>query len=82
MIGKPETYLLELALESMGLAKSDVMMVGDGLDTDIAMANRMGVFSVLVLTGNTPRDVEPLKLPKELRPSAVLMSVKQLPARW
>jgi len=82
IIGKPQPYLLEMAIEAMGLGKSDVAMVGDGLDTDILMANRMGVFSVLVLTGSTPRGIEPLRLPRGLRPSAVLMSIKQLPARW
>ncbi len=82
VIGKPQPYLLEIAMNSMGLGRKDVVMVGDGLETDILMANSAGVFSVLVLTGTTPKKIEPLKLPRKLRPSAILMSVKQLAARW
>lgn len=82
VVGKPQPYLLEMALDAMGLGKKDAAMVGDSLESDIMMANGIGVFSVLVLTGNTPRDIEPLELPPEKKPSAILMSVKQLPARW
>lgn len=82
IVGKPHPFLLELAIKSMGLRKDEVAFFGDTLETDIACAKNAEVFSVLVLTGNTPYEVEPLKLPPEHRPSAILTSIKKLPARW
>jgi len=82
VIGKPHPYLLEMAIEAMGLKKSELVMVGDGIETDIAMANAAGVYSVLVLTGNAPRKAELARLPRELKPSHVLNSVSELPSNW
>jgi HAD superfamily hydrolase (TIGR01457 family) len=56
VIGKPETPLLEQALELMGVAVSEAAMIGDRLDTDILAARRAGILSVLVLTGVSTRD--------------------------
>ncbi len=51
VLGKPEpTMLLELCARH-GLEPDEVAMVGDRLNTDIAMAQRAGTLSVLVLTG-------------------------------
>jgi HAD superfamily hydrolase (TIGR01458 family) len=50
-IGKPGAYVFDLALRSMGLAKRDVVMVGDKVSTDIRGAKDFGIASVLVRTG-------------------------------
>jgi HAD superfamily hydrolase (TIGR01450 family) len=52
--GKPDPIMLTTALASLpGVAADDVLMVGDRLHTDIAMAVAAGLDSALVLTGDT-----------------------------
>ena len=50
-IGKPNPYVFELALHGMHLDKSDVLMVGDRVSTDVQGANNFGLRSVLIKTG-------------------------------
>ena len=50
-IGKPSTYVFDIALESMGIDPARVLMVGDRVSTDIAGARQAGIPSVLVKTG-------------------------------
>ncbi|WP_224760699.1 HAD-IIA family hydrolase [Salinibacterium sp. ZJ450] len=47
--GKPETPIFHAAVERFGAEKP--LFIGDRLDTDIRGANRVGMDSVLVLTG-------------------------------
>ena len=54
-IGKPETHAYEAILEVAKLAAKDSVMVGDRLDTDIAVGRRSGAATILVLTGVTSR---------------------------
>ena len=51
--GKPESALLREAIERCGAHQP--LMVGDRLDTDIAGGNRLGIPTLLVLTGVTDR---------------------------
>ena len=56
--GKPDTLMFSYALEkaqkkNAGLQKKDILMVGDTLSTDILGANKFGIDTALVLTGNT-----------------------------
>ena len=51
VIGKPETHLYLLATKSLGLETSQILCVGDRLDTDILGAQRGGFPSALVLSG-------------------------------
>jgi 4-nitrophenyl phosphatase len=59
VIGKPETLLLEKALERIGVAPEEGVMIGDRLDTDIVAGHRAGMLTVLVLTGVSTRDEVP-----------------------
>lgn len=52
-IGKPEPLMLEVILKEKGLAKNEVIIVGDNYDTDILAGIRAGVDSAIVLTGYT-----------------------------
>jgi len=52
-IGKPETHAYEAILQTAHVAAAQSVMVGDRLDTDIAVGNRAGAKTVLVLTGVT-----------------------------
>ena len=55
--GKPESCGIEKALSETGLSKGDAIVFGDRLYTDIELGNRSGVTSVLVLSGETDREM-------------------------
>ena len=71
-IGKPEPLLLEMAIRAAGsgLTRDDAVMIGDGLTTDLAAANRLGIPCVLMLTGVTSR-AQAEALPAAERPIAL-----------
>lgn len=48
IIGKPNTYLLEIICKDWNLDKKLIYVVGDSLESDIAMADNYGVKSILV----------------------------------
>lgn len=75
--GKPSRLMLDLALTPLGIEASRCVMVGDRLTTDIAMANEAGMASVLVLTGETTREMLEGSLPS-MRPTIVLDRIDQL----
>ena len=62
--GKPDSQIFMFAWEMVqqqypGITKKDILMVGDTLHTDIIGANKFGLDTVLVLTGNIlPEDAE------------------------
>jgi 4-nitrophenyl phosphatase len=53
VIGKPRPAIFKLALEKLGTAPHETVMIGDRLDTDIAGALQVGLLSILVLSGVT-----------------------------
>jgi HAD superfamily hydrolase (TIGR01450 family) len=55
VVGKPSAHIARVALERLGLPAASVVMVGDRLLTDVAMAHRAGMIGALVLTGATSR---------------------------
>lgn len=76
-VGKPDRIMLETAIDRLGLAARDCIMVGDRLQTDIAMAVDAGVDSALVLTGESTR-ASVQAAPPERRPTYVLDSIDRL----
>ncbi len=61
--GKPDAQLFmfayDLLREKIPITKSDILMVGDTLKSDILGGNKFGFDTALVLTGNTPaQDVD------------------------
>ena len=56
IVGKPSPAMLDIVLDAEGVPRSEAVMVGDRLYTDIAMARAAGVTSVLVLSGEATRD--------------------------
>lgn len=56
VIGKPERHLMEMALKRCGYSKTEALVIGDGLDTDIGGAVNAGIDSVLLLTGVSTRE--------------------------
>jgi 4-nitrophenyl phosphatase len=53
VIGKPEPYLYNFAIERLGTHPADTLAVGDRLETDILGGQRIGSPTVLVLSGVT-----------------------------
>lgn len=59
VLGKPSEETGEDALERLGVPPAECLVVGDRLDTDLAMGARLGMTTALVLTGVSERgDVE------------------------
>lgn len=50
-IGKPHPLLFQMALQQLGCAPRECIMVGDRVDTDIAGAQALGISTALVRTG-------------------------------
>lgn len=55
--GKPDPSMLLDVAKREGVAASEMAMAGDRLYTDVAMARRAGALAVLVLTGETTREM-------------------------
>lgn len=51
VVGKPEPWMYEEALRRMGAQRETTAVIGDRLDTDIAGGMRLGLMTVLVLSG-------------------------------
>ena len=76
-IGKPEPPALLEILRAAQTDPSRALMVGDRLDTDIAIGKRCGVPTALVLTGVTSRSfAETASL--DLRPDRIIGSLLEL----
>jgi HAD superfamily hydrolase (TIGR01450 family) len=48
VIGKPETFMLDLIAKKNNYLPHEILIIGDSAETDIAMANRFGSPSVLI----------------------------------
>lgn len=72
VLGKPSEVAAAAAMTRLGTAPGDTLVVGDRLDTDIALGERAGMTTAVVLTGVTTRDdVETA----DVRPDFVLESL-------
>jgi phosphoglycolate/pyridoxal phosphate phosphatase family enzyme len=55
VVGKPSPVMARSALDRLGVPPGRTILVGDRLETDIAMGVRAGMHTALVLTGATRR---------------------------
>jgi len=77
IVGKPNTYMLELAIKIYGCASSQVLMIGDKLDSDVMMGRKVGAKTALVLSGVT--SPEELKgAPADMQPHVVAEDLAHL----
>ena len=53
IVGKPQPLLFHMALERLGIAPAEALVVGDRLETDIAGGQAAGCRTALVLSGVT-----------------------------
>lgn len=75
VVGKPSPLILEVALATLGVPAAEAVMVGDRIETDIVMGKRLGLATVLVLSGVTARDDPRVA---ETAPDLVLPSIREL----
>ena len=63
VIGKPSDIIAKIVLDRLKLNPEEVLLLGDRLETDIAMGNKAGMKTALVLTGYSKReDIEKTKI--------------------
>ena len=74
-MGKPKSFAFELTLQSMALGNKQVAMVGDRVLTDILGAQKLGMQSVLLRTG----EFQPAELENNIQPNYIANSVRELP---
>ncbi|MFB6072587.1 MAG: HAD-IIA family hydrolase [Halobacterium sp.] len=76
VLGKPSETTARLAAERVGVPPEECVLVGDRLDTDVAMGERVGMTTVLVRTGvATDADVAA----STVRPDHVVDSLSDVP---
>jgi len=78
VFGKPSAPFFDAAVERLGVPASDVLMIGDDIDSDIAGAQHAGLKGALVKTGK----FRTADLARGVTPDFVLDSVASLPVWW
>ncbi len=69
IIGKPNSYMLELLMKDHDIKKEEILVVGDSYTSDIAMAKNVGCKSVLIAADDVDDlDVNTVRLIKDLIP--------------
>lgn len=76
VIGKPAPDFFKIALDDLGLAAADAMMVGDDIDVDVGGGQQVGMTGVLVKTGKYRQHYAEASA---IRPNLVIDSVADLP---
>jgi HAD superfamily hydrolase (TIGR01458 family) len=76
LIGKPNRAYFDMALLDMGLAPSQVAMIGDDIHTDIIGAQAVGMPTILVRTGKYVFDAQK---PLPVQPDWTIDSIADLP---
>lgn len=57
VIGKPSALMPELAMEKLGYTKEETAVVGDRIYTDIKSGLNAGITGILVMSGETTREI-------------------------
>lgn len=80
LMGKPGAWAARRVLESLGVAGSQIVVVGDHIASDIVFGQRLAARTALVLTGCTLPWEKPAVLMSKQPPTVVLDSVADFPA--
>lgn len=75
ILGKPSHVAAEAALDRLGVDPERTLIVGDRLDTDVALGERAGMTTALVLTGVSDREAV---ASSSVQPDYVLESLADL----
>ncbi len=76
IVGKPQPYMIEQAVALLGVAKTEVVMIGDQLATDIVAGQRAGLRSIL-FASDAPFNSAPATTPDGI--VASLLDLVDLP---
>lgn len=76
VVGKPSRHMVEAALKQLGVTADRCTIVGDRLETDVAMGLNAGLITILTLSGVSSR--EDLN-GSPLQPDYVIDSLAELP---
>ncbi|MGZ8192269.1 MAG: HAD-IIA family hydrolase [Methylobacter sp.] len=75
IIGKPEPIIYQQALALLGVDPAQTVAIGDRLETDILGAIRIGIRSIMVLTGiSTQEDLET----SDFQPTWIMPDIRSL----
>ncbi len=75
VVGKPSPIILEVALAALGVSAAEAVMIGDRIETDITMGKRLGLGTILVLSGITRPGDPRIAV---LAPDHVLGSIREI----
>lgn len=78
VMGKPARAFFDAAVRQLGVPSDQVVMIGDDIRGDVGGAQAAGLSGVLVRTGK----FRPTDLDQDVRPTAVLDSIADLPRWW
>jgi ribonucleotide monophosphatase NagD (HAD superfamily) len=76
-VGKPDTTFLEIIAAETSLQADEILVVGDSLESDIAMSNRFGSPSVFVMADSVDQPIE--SGAENLWPTLRLAALSDLP---
>ena len=75
IIGKPESWMFRICLERMQLGVNETASLGDRLETDIAGGQRLGLKTILVLSGvSTTADMDS----SPIQPTWIFSGIEEL----
>jgi len=74
-IGKPSPLMFKLAMKRAGASVNETVMIGDQIDTDVTGAKKLGIFSILPLTGVENLDTISRS---EIKPDMVVKNVDDI----
>ncbi|KXB00145.1 hypothetical protein AKJ47_00625 [candidate division MSBL1 archaeon SCGC-AAA261G05] len=78
IVGKPSRYMVDFALEKTDTQPEQAAIIGDRLDLDIKVGKKVGLTTILVLTGvDSASDVKKVKGSPDA-PDFVLKSIREL----
>jgi 4-nitrophenyl phosphatase len=77
VIGKPSKIMMELALHKVGVSPSEILVIGDRLETDILAGKVIGADTALLLSGATTRDAVE-RAPPQNKPDYVAENLLEL----
>jgi 4-nitrophenyl phosphatase len=79
IIGKPKRHMFDAALAAMGADPIHTAMIGDRLETDILGGQRVGLRTILVLTGVSN---EATLAASSVKPDWVFQNIQELTRAW
>lgn len=77
IVGKPSIHMTQAGLRQLGVPAKQAAMVGDRLETDVAMGLSGGLTAILTLSGVTTRQILDIS---NIKPDYIIENLVELPA--